>query len=248
MTTKLTMKNLQRQTSKLLTTLTICTVIGLIPCGADQTAKATSLTGKTMDALKELVSKGKEKLTQIASGDVTEVDRSMNDLQETVAAATERAKRLSEWNLDDVQKDAEKSFDLTIAAIQDYLDLVADDGPVHKAQIRIATAAEEQARVFREKAKTKSSERYEALAKSMDTQSTKARSIWDLIRQDRKSLVDEFAKFKESKELYVDVKKAQGIAAAVKELERVRDDLKKISTAMVKVQKAVLTETVAVTN
>lgn len=230
----------------MITAAAMCVMVGTIGSIAADDTKPPSLAGKTLDALKDLVTKGKEKLAKIASGDVSEVDRSMNDLQETVAAATERAKRLSEWNLADVQKDAEKSFDLTIAAIQDYLDLVADDGPLHKAQVRIATAAEEQSRVFREKSKTKASKRYDELAKSMEVHSAKARAIWELIRLDRAGLIEELARFKESKELYIDVKKAQGIAAAVKELERVRDDLKKVATAMVKVQRAVLNETVPV--
>jgi len=212
---------------------------------ADGQSKLATIASKTMDALKEMVSKGKEKLDSITAGKQDEVDKSMSDLQEVVLAASERARRLSEWDVNKVEKEAEQTFDVTIQAIQDYLDLVADDGPVHKAGMRIRTAALEKARTFREKANSKSSDRYLELAKEMDAQAVRVTQVWESISKERQTAVSSLKQLKEAKELYVDVKVAKGIQAAVKELEKVRDDLAKLSQAMAKLQKAVIGESVA---
>jgi hypothetical protein len=171
----------------------------------------------------------------------------MQQLQDVVLAASERARRLSEWDLSKVEKEAEQTFDTTIGAIEEYLALVADDGPVHKASNRIRTAALDQARIFREKASAKSSQRYTELAETMDAQARKVTEIWDSIKAEREIAVNGLKGLKSSRELYIDVKKAQGIQAAVKELEGVKNDLAKLSASMAKVQQAVIGEAAKVT-
>jgi hypothetical protein len=198
---------------------------------------------QTLEGLKGLMAKGTQSLKKIVSGkEESNVDESMRQLQETVLAASERARRLSEWDLSKVEKDAEAAFDTTIGAIEDYLQLVADDGIVHQAANRIRTAALEQSRIFREKASAKSSKRYSDLADAMDVQARKVSEIWDSIKSEREIATNGLKELKSSRELYIDVKKAQGIEAAVKELERVKNDLVKLSEAMSKVQQAVIGE------
>jgi hypothetical protein len=231
--------------------LLLASCFGLSICSTGTCAEANkaterptvaSLASKTVDALKEIVTRGKAKLGELVDGKVDEVDKSLHDLQETVLAASERAKRLSEWDMGKIEKEAEQTFDLTILALTDYLDLVKDDGPVHKASNRIRTAALEKSRSFREKATSKESKRYAELAKDMDLQAGLVVEIWGAISKERELAVKELSNLKEAKELYVDVKSAQGIRAAVKELEKVRDDLGKIRNAMVRVQNVVAGE------
>lgn len=215
--------------------------------GADQSATKT-YANQTLDGLKGLVQEGKKALEKIVTGgEVSEVDRSMQQLQDVVLAASERARRLSEWDLSKVEKEAEQTFDTTIGAIEEYLALVADDGPVHKASNRIRTAALDQARIFREKASAKSSQRYTELAVAMDVQAKKVTEIWESITAEREIAVSGLKELKSSRELYIDVKKAQGIQEAVKELEGVKNDLAKLSASMAKVQQAVVGEAAKVT-
>jgi hypothetical protein len=214
---------------------------------AEQTAVKT-YANQTLDGLKGLVQEGKKAMEKIVSGgEVSEVDRNMQQLQDVVLAASERARRLSEWDLSKVEKEAEQTFDTTIGAIEEYLALVADDGPVHKASNRIRTAALDQSRIFREKASAKSSQRYTELAEEMDAQARKVTEIWDSIKSEREIAVNGLKGLKSSRELYIDVKKAQGIQAAVKELEGVKNDLAKLSASMAKVQQAVIGEAAKVT-
>jgi hypothetical protein len=214
---------------------------------AEQSATKT-YANQTLDGLKGLVQEGKKALEKIVSGgEVSEVDRSMQQLQDVVLAASERARRLSEWDLTKVEKEAEETFDATIGAIEEYLALVADDGPVHKASNRIRTAALDQSRIFREKASAKSSQRYTELGAAMDTQARKVTEIWDSIKTEREIAISGLKELKSSRELYIDVKKAQGIQAAVKELEGVKNDLAKLSASMAKVQQAVIGEAAKVT-
>jgi len=225
---------------------TIATLAGLAlsqtALAAEQSA-AKTYANQTLDGLRGLAQEGKKALEKIvSSGDVSEVDRSMQQLQNVVLAASERARRLSEWDLSKVEQEAEQTFDTTIAAIEDYLTLVADDGPIHRASNRIRTAALDQARTFREKASTKSSQRYTELAEAMDAQARKVTEIWDSIKAEREIAVTGLKGLKSSRELYIDVKKAQGIQAAVKDLEGVKIDLAKLSTSMAKVQKVVIGE------
>lgn len=214
---------------------------------AEQSVTKT-YANQTLDGLKGLVQEGKKALEKIVSGDeLSEVDRSMQQLQDVVLAASERARRLSEWDLTKVEKEAEETFDATIGAIEEYLALVADDGPVHMASNRIRTAALDQSRIFREKAAAKSSQRYTELGVAMDTQARNVTEIWDSIKTEREIAISGLKELKSSRELYIDVKKAQGIQAAVKELEGVKNDLAKLSASMAKVQQAVIGEAAKVT-
>jgi hypothetical protein len=76
----------------------------------------------------------------------------------------------------------------------------------------------------------------------MDIQAKKVTEIWDSIKSEREIVAKGLGELKSSRELYIDVKKAQGIEAAVKELEGVREDLIKLSASMSKVQQAVIGE------
>jgi vacuolar-type H+-ATPase subunit H len=196
----------------------------------------------SLERLNEITKKGKETLNKIIKGKVSGLDHSIRELQEIVCAAAERARRLSNWDIKQIEAEAEKSFDDTIAAIEAYLDFVKDDGEVHEASKRIRAAAMEKERVFREKAEAKNSSRYKELANAMHTQAEKASAAWEAIRKERKNAEDGLKNLREYRELYIDVKSAQGIGEAVKELEAVRDDLIKLSQTMRKVQEAVLQE------
>lgn len=199
----------------------------------------------SMEQLADITKKGKETLDRVIKGDESNLDRSMRELQEVVCAAMERARRLSEWDVESIKAEAEKAFDNTMAAIAAYLELVKDDGIVHQASKRIRSAALDNERLFREKADAKNgvfSERYRELGAAMHAQAERAAAAWEAIRKERKNAENALTELKEYRGLYVDVKKALGIGAAVKELEAVRDDLIELSEAMRKVQQAVLEE------
>ena len=209
---------------------------------AEQSATKT-YANQTLDGLKGLVQEGRNALEKIVSGgEVSEVDRSMQQLQEVVLSASERARRLSEWDLSKVEKEAEETFDTTIGAIEEYLALVADDGPVHKAANRIRTAAIDEARVVREEAATESNPRFLQLAERCEVQAKSVAGIWDSIKSEREIAANGLKELRSSKKLYVRIKKVEGIEAAVKELEGVKSDLAKLSASMAKVQQAVITE------
>jgi hypothetical protein len=228
-------------------TLLLSVVLSQTNLAAEQSA-AKSYASQTIDGLKGLVQEGKKQLEKIVTGgEVSEVDRSMQQLQDVVLAASERARRLSEWDLSKVEKEAEQTFDTTIAAIEEYLVLVEDDGSVHKASNRIRTAALDQARIYREKASAKSSERYTGLANTMDSEAKKVTEIWTAIEAERKIAANGLKGLKESRELYIDVKKGEGVIKARKELEGVKNDLAKLSASMAKVQQAVMGEASKVT-
>ena len=195
---------------------------------------------QTVDGLKGMMQEGKKSLEKlIISGETSEIDQKMIKLRDVILIASERARRLSEWDLSKVEQEAEKTFDSTIEAIEDYLALVADDGSVHKAANKIRAAALDQARVFREKASAKSSPKYAELAKSMDNEANRVSEIWESIKSEREITVNGLKNLKEAKELYIDVKKAQGVSTAVKDLEEVKNDLARLSSSMENVQKAV---------
>jgi hypothetical protein len=212
----------------------------------------------SLEKLQNMVSNGRELLSKITSspaesasvepeqaGEISRVDSELDALKQVVMAAAERARRLAEWDLSEIEKDAEQTFDTTINAIEEYLVLVSEDGLVHQAKNKIRTAALEQARIFREKAAAKaasqktSSKRYAELADNMKAQALKTDSIWNSIKAEREAAVNGLKALKESRELYIDVKKAQGIEAAVRELENVRNDLAKLSASMATVRDAI---------
>lgn len=207
--------------------------------GADM-QKVKEIVEATVAKLKIKVEQGKKSLEQIArERKYLAVDDSMKELHGVVMAATERAKLLATWDIEAIKKDAEKTFDATIAAIEDYLSLVGDDGPVHRASNRIRTAAMDHARIFREKAGVKNREKYTQLAESMNKRAVEVSAVWETIRKERSAAEAGLKELKQAKELYVDVKTAWGIEKAVEELKKVQADLKKLSDSMVKVQKAV---------
>ena len=215
---------------------------------ATEQSATVTYANQTLDGLKGLAQEGRKSLERIIiGGEVSDVEHSIQILQEVVLASSERARRLSEWDLNEVENEAEHTFDITIDAIEEYLVIVADDGPVHKAANRIRAAALDQARIFREKASIKSSQRYTELAETMDAQAKKVTEIWNSIKAEREIAVNGLKGLKSSRELYVDVRKAQGIEAAVRELEAVKDDLATLSASMTNVQQAVIGEAAKVT-
>lgn len=229
------------------TAVMVALAVGLINANADM-EEVKETVEATVAKLKTKVDQGRKSLDQMAKErKYLAVDDSMQELHEVVIAATERAKLLSVWDVEAIKKDAEKTFDATIGAIEDYLSLVADDGPVHRASNRIRTAALDHARTFREKAGVKNTEKYTQLAESMDKRAVEVSGVWEAIRKERSAAEAGLKELKQAKELYVDVKTAWGIEKAVEELKKVQTDLKKLSDSMVKVQKAV-TEAPAVSS
>lgn len=201
-----------------------------------------SLSSMSMEKLKSVVGKGREKLADIVEKDETPLDRSMRELQEAVCASAERAKRLSSWDIDVIGNNAEASFDETIDALESYLDFVEDDGIVHVAAKKIRQAALNKESVFNSKANAKDSDRYRELAAAMRIQANRADAAWTSIRDERKSVEESVKRLKDSRELYIDVKQAQGIGAAVRELEAVREDLNSLSEKLREVQEAIVSE------
>jgi len=214
--------------------------------GEPEKSRLREYSQMAMERLQSITKNGKEVLARVAKDPESDLDRNMRDLQDVVCAAAERARRLSTWDVNAVEAQAEKTFDETIAAITDYLNLVKDDGPVHQASKRIRTAALDKERIFREKAGSKPSpavkERYDALSKAMRVQAERVTAAWETIRTQRDAVQKTLAELREHRELYVDVKVALGIGEAVKDLEGVATDLGKLSAGMKRVQEAILGE------
>jgi hypothetical protein len=208
-----------------------------------QSTPKSKYSAMAMEAVANVIAKGQETLKAIVDDEDSAVDRHMRELQDVVGAVSERARRLSNWDMAKVKKDAEKSFDTTIGAVEAYIALVEDDGPVHKASKRIRADALTLERTFREKADAKSgktAQKYGDLAKTMQEQAKRISVAWEAIRAERKKAEEALANLKECRELYVDIKQAKGVEAAVKELEAVADDLRQVSNAMMRVQDAVI--------
>jgi hypothetical protein len=200
----------------------------------------------TADNLQKALRQGKENLLRLAQGEASSasVNENLYQLQQVVAVAAERVRRLSEWNVAAVQEEAEAAFDGTIEAVEEYLALVKDNGPVHQAATKVRAAALDQARIFREKASAKSSQRYQELSERMEKQAHSANSAWEAIARERENAELSLAALRDYRELYIDVRTAEGIAEAVKELQAVRKDLERLSESMKQVQKAVANEAV----
>lgn len=185
----------------------------------------------------------KTDLAEMLTAESTEtpISRQMQALNSMVLLSTERANRLLTWDRATVMAEAEAEFDKSIAGIEEYLKLVEDDGLIHNFAKKLRAEATDQARIFREKAKAKSSTQYEAMAAQMTQQSESVDKIWTAIREERSGTEVQLAKLKESRELYVDIKIASGIEAAVQGLAQVGKDLAGMRAGMQRVQQAVET-------
>ena len=218
--------------------------ISVAVCSEEKETVLDELAEMTEEQLQKIVEDGKKKF--VDKEEESTIDESMENLHKVVIAATVRAQKLSAWNVDEIKKaeeDAEKKFDETIAAINDYIELVKNNGPVHKAKNRIVDAAEGHAKKAREQAAGKTGEvkeRFLAGEKEMKLQINRAEKAWDAIGGQRKGTEQALSKLKDYKELYVWKKAAFSIKKANDELEAVANDLGKLSVAMIKVQEALL--------
>jgi phosphotransferase system IIB component len=212
-----------------------------MPLFAQDQNQTKTILNKNLDQLKIFVQDGKAALQNISnSNSPSSVKDSITQLQEIILAASERAKRICEWDINVVKTNAEQVFDTTINAVEEYLALVTDNGPVHQAALRIRAAAADQARNFREIAIIKGDDRYNTLAKAMDAQSAQVTIIWESIATERLNATEGLKKLKASKDYFIAVNIALGIEAAVKELTSVKDDLMKLTSSMDNVQKSVM--------
>lgn len=116
----------------------------------------------SLEQVTAIAKSGRNRLARI-TGAETALDQNMRTLQEVVAAAAERARRLSQFDIEALEADAEARFDASIKAIREYLNLVADDGPVHESAKRVRAAALDRQTRFEVKAQSKHSQRYSQL-------------------------------------------------------------------------------------
>lgn len=182
------------------------------------------------------------KLISVSSNDFP-FDNSMATLKEVLATATQRAIALSEWDIEKIKTDAENNYDTMIKSVENYLELVKDDGVVNRATIKIRDVAFSSEREYRAKANSAPTERgkqtYNELADSMNVNAKKVDEIWTAIRDEREVVRETLILLKESKTLYVDRKKAAGIENAVKELEAIHGDLAKMAGVMKNIHEAI---------
>lgn len=188
---------------------------------------------------------GESKLTKLISAPNNDFpfDASMATLRDVLTTATERAIALSEWDIEKIKTDAENNYDTMIKSIENYLELVKDDGVVNRATIKIRDVAFSSEREYRAKANSAPTDRgrqtYNELADSMNVNAKKVDEIWAAIRDEREGVKETLVLLKESKTLYVDRKKAAGVENAVKELEAIHSDITKMADVMKNIHEAI---------
>ena len=205
-----------------------------------------SHSGGMVQAIEKELEDGKSKLTKLISAPNNDfpLDASMETLKEVLAIATQRAITLSEWDIEKIKTDAENTYDTIIISIENYLELVKDDGVVNRATIKIQNVAFSSEHEYREQANSTSNEResksYNELADLMNVNAKKVNEIWTAIRDERGVVKETLALLKGSKALYIARKKAAGVENAVKELEAIHGDLVKMADAMKNIHEAIL--------
>ena len=204
-----------------------------------------SHSGEMVQAIEKELEDGKSKLTKLISAPNNDfpLDASMETLKEVLAIATQRAITLSEWDIEKIKTDAENTYDTMIISIENYLELVKDDGVVNRATIKIRDVAFSSEREYRAKANSAPTDRgrqtYNELADSMNVNAKKVDEIWAAIRDEREGVKETLVLLKESKTLYVDRKKAAGVENAVKELEAIHSDITKMADVMKNIHEAI---------
>ena len=212
------------------------------------------LGSRSLEEIRQKFDQAKEYLEEFAKKNLAperHVGRSMKKLSEVIQVATKRVRKLSQWGPKKIERDAEKSFDTT-KTIEEYLNLVVDNGPVHESMKKIQKGALDMASDFRAKAKTEENqvtrEKYEKLADHMSIQAESVDRIWQLISEQRKGARGALGELTEMKEVYVLSKAALDLCAVIEELEAITGDLAQLSTAMTKVQQTIREFEVGETN
>jgi hypothetical protein len=203
------------------------------------------LSSQTIDyqsaTLEKLNATIKDNLEIIKPAPKTEtISEQTNALKNIVLAATERAKRICAWDPKQIQQEAVKLFDDTMKAIEEYLALVDDTGPVYKAAYRIRESADETARKFEETKKQTGDTRYDTLITRMKGYSSKITELLAEITRQRINTTNEVKKLKKDRAFYLSCIEVDEYEVAIKELEGVIQDLKAMSDQMISIQKTAL--------
>ncbi len=199
----------------------------------------------SLEQLNETFQKSKGQLKKLSSANTGQehIYQSMQQLCDIICVAAERARRHSDWNYEMVKDNAEQRFDETVSIVNDYLLLIANDGPIYRASKRINDVSLEKAQLFSEKSGRmkleKYQEAYRKIAGVMEEQSKQAARIWESIAEEQPVVETLLTLLRESKEFYIDVKSTFGANQASEELEETCRELNKLSKTMVNVQNTV---------
>jgi len=202
--------------------------------------------------LNETINNQEYNLTKYVVGekDYT-ISESMKALNELVVSATERVNIFITWDEEEIRNNAEELFDETIQAIEEYLELIAIDGPVNKTVTKIKTVALNEASSNRKKGNRYKSftnqkffERYFELAKKNEKQAELIEENWQLIIKERERATAALDDLKLGRELYIDIAMTEGIDAAIGQMELMTADLVTLSTEMTKMKDKILDSTI----
>ena len=224
--------------------LLACILVTCLVMGKSTFATQELQLSEIIQTLEEEFQEGRTTLTNLISNKETnDPDKEIETLKGVLSKATQRVITLSEWDIEEIKEKAEENYKVMIKGIDNYLQLVGDDGIVNRAAIKIRNSAMSLEREFRTKENSAITERskqsYKELADKMGKYATSVDGLWSAIRQERATVEQTLILLRESEKLYVDRKRAAGVENAVKELEAVHNDLKKLSEAMKKVHEAI---------
>jgi hypothetical protein len=175
-----------------------------------------------------------------------DLSKSIDSLREVVFISTERIKRITEnANAEVRAEEAIKIFDDTIKLVGEYLDMVKDEGLLHKTTKKIRDSAfalqnENTKAAFGQDESTKLS--YDNLAKTAKGYADRANTAWEAIVQERSQTQASYELLISHRQLLLATLKVKSIGEAVKELELVKTDLMRINTSIKNVVAAIQKE------
>ena len=206
---------------------------------------STQCASMSLEQLNESFEESKDQLKKLSSANAGQehIYQSMQQLCDIICVAAERARRHSDWNYEMVKDNTEQRFDETVSIVNDYLLLIANDGPIYRASKRISDVSLKKAQLFSEKSGRMKLEKYQKayrrIAGVMEEQGKQTARIWTSIAEEQPAVETLLTLLRESKEFYIDVKSTFGANQALEELEETCSELDKLIKTMVNVQNAV---------
>jgi len=214
------------------------------PAGRTRKAVGVSARYRSLSAerLEESFRKARSELKRMLSSksEALRLYQNRHELYDAIGLAAERVKRQARWEFDVVKETAPRYFDRTSAAIRQYLELTAEDGPAHQAAEWLIDVSREKAKLFREKAEQMQlqeyRDRYSRIADTLQDQAEHIQQVWHSVVAQREVVDRAALVLEESRQFYGDLKSTLGADYALRELKQVCGKLRGLADAMTKVQ------------
>lgn len=179
----------------------------------------------------------KAKLENFIAGTETySIAESLKIITSYVSIATDKANQFLNWDPDKIRENSTQLFDETINALDEYITLFENDGPINQAVLKIQTTAIVESRSNREKANyynklglNSIESRYNELSKTNKGQIVTVKSKWQSIKEARVEVYSSLEELEYYKELCIDIAVTEGISAALAEMEVMADRLNELS-------------------